>query len=120
MAKNQNVSHRTVERYDSVLRWTMPSYSRGHVRYVIDLGTWECQCEDWQCRQGPLYRATGDRNHRCKHMTAALLRFWREEGLIRLYQVPILRKLPHRFVELNWVALALGLVDELRPDEKEA
>jgi hypothetical protein len=120
MAANKDIPRHSVERYDSILRWTTRSHSRGHVRYVVDLGSWECQCEDWVCRQAPMYKATGDRNHRCKHMTAALLRFWREEGLIRLGQVPILRKLPNGFITTHWVGLALGLLDELKEIVDEA
>lgn len=107
------------ERYDSPLRWRVRSRTRGHISYIVSLATWECQCEDWECRKGPLFRAAGDRKWACWHMEAALREFWRGEGLPRLCKVPVVRRLPPVWVAANWRALALGFIDEIKHLEHE-
>lgn len=102
-----------ITQYDSPLRWRVHSETRPHLSYVVDLYHWECQCEDWGCRHRPKWKETRDRQHRCKHMDAALGAFWKQVCFPRLAMVPVLRKFSNKWVTLNKWGLTLAFLDEL-------
>jgi len=111
-----------VERWDSPLRYRVRSRSRKHIVYIVDLGTWECQCEDFSCRHLKAYRETGDRlQNCCWHIMAALRFFWRVEAMPRLRQIPVVRQMPSKWLDLNKDSLALAFIDEIKhlDEEKE-
>lgn len=60
--------------YDAPLRWLIPSRTKGHDAYVVDLGLPECQCRYWHCDVGPKLRK-GLQPKLCTHYHIARDRF---------------------------------------------